>query len=488
MSAMEHFLSVVPGEVIDGQYEIVRELGAGGMGRVWLVRETSSGRPYAFKTLSVHEHSDERLHRALKRFAFEAEALAKLHHRRVVGVRAFSAAEASPYIVMDYFEGGRPVLAWARAAGLDLRGWLKLGVMLFEGIDHIHGRDIIHRDISSGNVLVRGDADEPELKIIDFGIARDMQNPLGTRTGDLLGKLGSIDPAVLRGTAKWSTSSDIYSAGVLLYRGIVGKEPHAQLQPDDRDEDTLFFLNQYNEIIPPLSVRSDIPQRVADLLTRMLDSDPAARPRARQVRDELLLCAEEIPHEQQLPRRRDPTSRPAGSEARPHSARGEAGIEHSNEDRTRAGNIRWANIGDLHLIAIGLHEPSDGEWLEYLRLAAAQFVNQGRGDVFDVGLLFSERYAPSSKIRKLSPVVSAEILGKSARLVPTRYAVVTDSLAVRGALTAMGWTLSTLAAKAFALESVDAALSWLGEVNNFSQTEARETLRRLVRSVGYGSR
>jgi serine/threonine-protein kinase len=206
-----------------GPYRITRELGRGGMGTVYEAERVDDQYSKRVAIKMVTMTGDRR--QALRRFQRERELLAGLTHRNIAtlldgGVSPFG----EPYFIMEYIEG-QPITEWSSAQGLDLRGRVALFRQACAAVQHAHERLVIHRDLKPGNVLV--DA-EGTVKLLDFGIAK-LLDPSGededlTRTGAIPMTAAYASPEQLRGQ-RMSTSSDIYSLGVLLHELLTGSRP-----------------------------------------------------------------------------------------------------------------------------------------------------------------------------------------------------------------------------------------------------------------------
>lgn len=235
-----------------GSYRLLRQLGEGGMGTVYLAEQREPvRRRVALKV--IKEGVDSRT--VLARFASEQQTLAILNHQGIA--RVFDAgvtAEGRPYFVMEYVAGA-PITVHCDARNLGLEQRLELFLQVCEAIQHAHHKGIIHRDIKPSNVLVGVVDDQPEVKVIDFGVAKAIDHQLSretlyTQVGSLLGTPEYMSPeqAGLGGFAV-DMRSDIYSLGVLLYELLVGALPFdAQVL---RSASTLEMLRILHEQEPP---------------------------------------------------------------------------------------------------------------------------------------------------------------------------------------------------------------------------------------------
>ena len=226
----ERLLRTADGELPErfGAYRVLRRLGSGGMGSVYEAEQDSPRRTVALKVMDRGLSSSD----ARRRFAFEAEALARLRHPAIAQVyEAVVPAEGTPgtpWFAMEYVPGARPITTFADEQGLHLRARLALFAEVCDAVHHGHQRGVIHRDLKPANILV---TDEGRPKVIDFGVARlsdPGQDSAGhTLAGQLVGTLGAMAPEqILRHPDEIDTRADVYSLGVVLYELLAGRPPH----------------------------------------------------------------------------------------------------------------------------------------------------------------------------------------------------------------------------------------------------------------------
>jgi serine/threonine-protein kinase len=214
-----------PPALVGGKFELLEELGAGGMGTVYRARDTRLGRSVALKLLADELGADPAFR---ERFAREARTLALLNHPAIVTAYDFGEDEGQLYIAMELVEG-RPLAA---EAALPAERAREIGERLCEALAYAHARGIIHRDIKPANILVGADG---AVKLADFGVAR-LVPAAGAASAGLTGSravLGTphfIAPEAMAG-APPDPRMDLYSVGVLLHQLLTGRLPLGAFEP-----------------------------------------------------------------------------------------------------------------------------------------------------------------------------------------------------------------------------------------------------------------
>ncbi|MCO5171701.1 MAG: serine/threonine protein kinase [Planctomycetes bacterium] len=206
-----------------GPYEVMRELGRGGMGVVYEVRDPALPRRLALKLILDGGGSE-----VVARFVREAELLARVRHPGVVAVHAVGRAPEGPYVVMDLVEG--EPLARLAARGLDPARAAALVRALCDAVEALHAQGVLHRDLKPQNVIVRPDG-APVL--LDFGVARDAASATSlTRTGQVLGTPRYMAPeqAEGKGGRPHDRRTDVYGLGAILFELLGGAPPFAEVE------------------------------------------------------------------------------------------------------------------------------------------------------------------------------------------------------------------------------------------------------------------
>ncbi len=219
--------STIPGRI--GPYTVIRLLGEGGMGRVYLVKQEKPVRRLAALKLVRPGLYSETI---LKRFEAERQALVMLNHPAIARILDSGGdLEGQPYFLMEYIPGS-PITEYCRKKGLGFRERIHLFIRALEGVEHAHQRGIIHRDLKPSNILVTEENGIPQPKIIDFGLARALEGGLVqggpfSLPGQVVGTPEYMSPEQAGTTDRGvDTRSDLYSMGVLLYELLTGELPY----------------------------------------------------------------------------------------------------------------------------------------------------------------------------------------------------------------------------------------------------------------------
>lgn len=231
------------------QLEILEQIGRGGMGVVYKVRQKQLNRVLALKVLPLGFCDPQRL----LRFQGEQRALALIDHPNVARVyECGETPEGQPYYTMDYLEGS-PITHWCDEHRLDLAQRLALVRGLCDGLAQVHGKGIIHRDINPNNVIVSPGPDGPVARVIDFGIAKFADRGLQTKTGAVLGTPGYMSPEQMAGggEAEVDVRSDIFNLGALIYELCLGCSPWGSRIEEATSLQALIETTRRYPPIPP---------------------------------------------------------------------------------------------------------------------------------------------------------------------------------------------------------------------------------------------
>ncbi|MBX9692811.1 MAG: serine/threonine protein kinase [Cyanobacteria bacterium] len=212
-----------PSIEIDGRYQILKEIGQGGMGRVYQAFDPVLKRTVAIKVIRNAKPSDEQI----LRMHAEAKAAGKLSHPNVVGLYDFGrTGTGDPYIVMEYAEGETLTSCLARKAPLSVETTLHILEQILTALKHAHSKGIIHRDLKPSNLILSQGEHGEDVRILDFGVAKIVEEESGfqTLTGCFVGSPSYISPEQARGEeVDWRT--DIYSLGCIAFVCLTGMRP-----------------------------------------------------------------------------------------------------------------------------------------------------------------------------------------------------------------------------------------------------------------------
>jgi serine/threonine protein kinase/predicted ATPase/energy-coupling factor transporter ATP-binding protein EcfA2 len=257
-------------------YELVQQLGRGGMGVVYKAIETQLGRHVALKFLpSEYARNPDRLERFLR----EARTASALNHPHICTIHSLGEHEGRPYIVMEYVDGRtlRAMLA-ERPSIEQIVEWMTQAA---QALSAAHEAGVVHRDIKPDNIMVRADG---YVKVLDFGLARKLPTLVGesgeaevTAPGALLGTVAYMSPEQTRGAAA-EGASDIFSLGIVACQLATREHPFDEGAPLA----TLTAIAT-SPIVPPCRVNPEIPGVLSDLIESMLHKDPRLRPTAAEV-------------------------------------------------------------------------------------------------------------------------------------------------------------------------------------------------------------
>ena len=270
-----------------GPYRLVRKLGEGGMGQVWLAEQAAPvRRQVAIKLIRVGVYDDS----VLQRFQSEQQSLALMSHPAIAKVfDAGSTPDGQPYFVMEYIDGPT-ITKYCDNKKLNIRDRLELFIKVCEGVQHAHQKAIIHRDLKPSNVLIAEVDGKPVPQIIDFGIAKEFsphaspEQTMFTQVGAMVGTPGFMSPEQADpGIQDVDTRTDVYSLGVILYALLTGLLPFDSGQWQKRPIDEI--LRELREEDPPspstkLDLRKELTNAVAERrgiepkqLVRLLSGD-----------------------------------------------------------------------------------------------------------------------------------------------------------------------------------------------------------------------
>ncbi|MFO0907252.1 MAG: serine/threonine-protein kinase [Isosphaeraceae bacterium] len=250
-----------------GSFRIESTLGAGAMGVVYKAVNETTGKVAAVKV--IHNEVGQK-GKGYERFRREAEILQQFRHPNIVRFLALGRYKGTSYFAMEFVPGQtldhileqRGPLPWKEVAGL--------GKQICEALQYAHEHGVVHRDLKPSNLMLTANG---QIKLTDFGIAKDLDATALTATGRTMGTAAYMATEQIRGTPAVSHKTDLYSLGVVLYQMLTGKLPFA-------GQSTLVMMHAHiNSPIPRPSAKvHEIPRAVDDLIVQLMAKDPADRP------------------------------------------------------------------------------------------------------------------------------------------------------------------------------------------------------------------
>ena len=266
-------MAQAPRSLGDGRYELVRQIGRGGSGQVWLARDHRLERDVAIKRIPVPPHlPDEERDLVRERIRREARAAARIDHPGVAPLFDIVADDDAIDLVMTYVEAPDLGALVRRSGPLDDAAAAVLGLQVLEVLEAAHAQGVVHRDVKPSNVLVGDDS----VVLTDFGIAALADETAMTRTGTALGSPGYVAPEQAEGRDA-APEADLWGLGTLLYHAISGRPPF------DRGRPIATMHAVVHDAPDPL----DGNHPLAPLVDRLLAKDPSVRPRVPEIRREL---------------------------------------------------------------------------------------------------------------------------------------------------------------------------------------------------------
>ena len=287
------------GTLFAGRYEIIEELGTGGMGRVYRVEDTKLKQEIALKLIKPEIAFDKK---TIERFRNELRTARNVRHKNICGMYDLGEERGTHYITMEYVRG-EDLKSLIRKMGLLSAGQaITIAKQVCDGLVEAHRLGVVHRDLKPQNVMIDTDGN---ARIMDFGIARSLEAKGITGAGMMIGTPEYMSPEQVEGK-EVDQRSDIYSLGIILYEMMTGRVPF--------EGDTPFTIGMKHKVeMPkdPKELNAQIPQDLSQVILRCLEKEKGKRYQsAGEVRSELVNIEKGIPTTDKIiPERKPLTSR-----------------------------------------------------------------------------------------------------------------------------------------------------------------------------------
>jgi serine/threonine protein kinase/tetratricopeptide (TPR) repeat protein len=253
------------GTVFAGRYEIIEELGAGGMGRVYRAHDTKLNEEVALKLIKPEIAAEKRV---VERFRNELRTARKIRHKNVCGMYDFHEEGKTLYLTMEYVRGEDLKSLIHRTKTLSIGTALSIAHQVAEGLGEAHKLGITHRDLKPGNIMIDKDG---QAKIMDFGIARVRQEKGITGEGAVIGTPEYMSPEQVEGKEA-DQRADLYALGVILFEMVTGRVPFEGETPL-----SVAHKHRYEEPPVPKKLAPQVPEGLNKLILRCLEKDKAKR-------------------------------------------------------------------------------------------------------------------------------------------------------------------------------------------------------------------
>ncbi len=263
---------------LNKRYELVRELGRGNMGVVYLAHDRELDEPVALKYLPVELHNDAMI---VERFKQEVRSTRRLSHPHIIRIFDLGEEEGRRFISMEYMEGKNLKEILQEKGKLSPLSVIDMGISVSSALDYAHRMKVVHRDIKPANIMISQDG---QIKIMDFGIASMLERAGLTQTGAMIGTPLYMSPEQAEGRHV-DGRADIYSMGVLFYELVVGNPPYS----------TGNISYQHVHVPPPQINDSDVPECLIEVIMKCLNKNPDHRYQtAGECQKALEMCREKM--------------------------------------------------------------------------------------------------------------------------------------------------------------------------------------------------
>ena len=250
-----------------GSFRIEAELGSGAMGIVYRGIQEGKDRPVAIKIIGADQVGKGK---AFERFIRETSILEQFRHPNIVRYLARGKSGATYYYAMELVNGPTLDAVLSKQETLSWQEVVRLGIQLCEALHYAHEHGIVHRDLKPSNLMLN---DRGQLKLTDFGIAKDLDGTALTATGRTLGTAAYMAPEQIRGTPDVSHKTDLYALGCVFYQMLTGEPPFSGTSP------VVLMHGHINQPVPRPSLKVEvIPKALDDLVVALMAKNPTDRP------------------------------------------------------------------------------------------------------------------------------------------------------------------------------------------------------------------
>jgi serine/threonine protein kinase/ABC-type transport system substrate-binding protein len=267
-SSAAELANALRGLTFANRYQILRELGRGGMGVVHLAHDPLLERDVAIKVISPDLLSAD----AVERFKREARVVAKMDHPAIVHIHDLGEHEGSLFFIMPFVQG-TSLRSYLNEQSLSLGEVIDIGIQVAQALEYSHSLGVIHRDIKPENVMVARQDSGVRVRVTDFGLAMASSENRLTRTGSVVGTMCYLSPEQLS-TKIVDGRSDIYSLGVVLYECLTGKPPFSG------EVQSVLYRIAHESPDPPRMLGAEIQEELENIIMQCLEKDPAKRPQS----------------------------------------------------------------------------------------------------------------------------------------------------------------------------------------------------------------